>query len=54
LSNRIAHGLATLGIWYERSRQRRALWALDDHMLKDIGISRADVFRETRKPFWRA
>jgi uncharacterized protein YjiS (DUF1127 family) len=39
--------------WHERSRQRRALMALDDRLLKDIGISRADAERETSKPFWR-
>ncbi|NMQ19553.1 DUF1127 domain-containing protein [Candidatus Competibacter phosphatis] len=34
-------------------RQRRELLALDDRMLKDIGLSRADAFREGSKPFWR-
>ncbi|AWK89051.1 DUF1127 domain-containing protein [Azospirillum thermophilum] len=37
----------------ERSRQRRALMALDDYLLKDIGISRTDAEHEVRKPFWR-
>ncbi|MGB5065659.1 MAG: DUF1127 domain-containing protein [Candidatus Competibacter sp.] len=27
--------------------------ALDDRMLKDIGISRTDALREGSKPFWR-
>lgn len=36
-----------------RHRSRRDLLALDDRMLKDIGISRADAFREGDKPFWR-
>ena len=39
--------------WAERVRQRRALLALDEWMLKDIGLSRADVRREYDKPFWR-
>ncbi|MBP2290938.1 DUF1127 domain-containing protein [Azospirillum rugosum] len=38
---------------YERWRQRQALGRLDDHLLKDIGLSRADVDAETRKPFWK-
>ena len=38
---------------YERWRQRQALSRLDDHLLKDIGLSRADVEAETRKPFWK-
>ena len=37
----------------ERRRQRRALMSLDDRLLKDIGLSRADVDQECGKPFWR-
>ena len=39
--------------WQERARQRYHLESLDDHLLKDIGLSRADVSREVSKPFWR-
>jgi uncharacterized protein YjiS (DUF1127 family) len=39
--------------WLERRRQRRALETLDDMMLHDIGLSRADVDHEISKPFWR-
>ena len=39
--------------WAEVSRQRRALLALSDDMLKDIGISRAQAEIEGSKPFWR-
>jgi uncharacterized protein YjiS (DUF1127 family) len=39
--------------WHELSRQRRALLALDERMLKDIGISRGEAEREARRPFWR-
>ena len=39
--------------WFERTRQRRQLSELSDHMLKDIGLSRADVEAEAAKPFWR-
>jgi uncharacterized protein YjiS (DUF1127 family) len=45
--------LATLELWAERHRQRRALLELGDHMLKDIGISHADAWQEASKPFWR-
>jgi uncharacterized protein YjiS (DUF1127 family) len=38
----------------QRCRSRRQLLALSDHMLKDIGISRADAVYEGDKPFWRA
>ena len=37
----------------ERRRQRRALLALNDHALKDIGLSSADAWQEGHKPFWR-
>jgi uncharacterized protein YjiS (DUF1127 family) len=40
--------------WQDRSRQRLGLLALDDHLLKDVGLTRAQAYRETRKPFWRA
>jgi uncharacterized protein YjiS (DUF1127 family) len=40
--------------WSERTRQRRQLAALDDRILKDIGLTRADVTSEFDKPFWRA
>lgn len=39
--------------WHERARQRQALLVLNDHLLKDIGISHADAAHEASKPFWR-
>jgi uncharacterized protein YjiS (DUF1127 family) len=39
--------------WRDRSRQRRTLMRLDDHLLHDIGLSRSNVEREASKPFWR-
>jgi uncharacterized protein YjiS (DUF1127 family) len=47
-------GLAAwIMFWSERARQRRALAALDDRMLKDIGLTRVDVTSECDNPFWR-
>ena len=43
----------TLFTWQERASQRRLLASLEDRMLKDVGISRADAEREASKPFWR-
>jgi uncharacterized protein YjiS (DUF1127 family) len=40
-------------LWQERSRQRRHLAGLSDHMLRDIGLSPGDVWAECEKPFWR-
>lgn len=39
--------------WQETYRQRRHLREIGDHLLDDIGISRADAERESRKPVWR-
>ena len=44
----------TLMLWRERRRQRHAVSALSDHMLRDLGLSRADVSRESGKRFWEA
>jgi len=45
--------LKTLHSWYERSKQRRRLAQLDDHLLRDIGIDRVAAMKEAYKPFWR-
>ena len=37
----------------ERHKSRRMLAALDDRMLADIGLSRADADNEATQPFWR-
>ncbi|MEE8188262.1 MAG: DUF1127 domain-containing protein [Kiloniellales bacterium] len=43
----------TLLIWQERAAQRTHLASLDDRMLRDMGLSHADVDIEASKPFWR-
>jgi uncharacterized protein YjiS (DUF1127 family) len=37
----------------ERAQERYALCTLDDRMMKDIGVTRADIWLECSKPFWR-
>jgi uncharacterized protein YjiS (DUF1127 family) len=44
----------TIQLWRRRGRDRRILQNLDDQLLRDIGLSRAEVEAEARKPFWRA
>jgi uncharacterized protein YjiS (DUF1127 family) len=39
---------------HERARQRRQLECLSDHMLRDIGLTRADVLAEATKRFWQS
>lgn len=43
--------LAAETMW-QVARERRQLRRLDEHALKDIGISRADAEREASRPFW--
>ena len=45
--------VSTLLTWQERAEQRRHLAELDSRLLKDMGLSRADVWRESSIPFWR-
>jgi uncharacterized protein YjiS (DUF1127 family) len=49
----LLRAVETLEEWSARSAQRRALLRLDDHMLRDVGLSRADVEREAEKSFWQ-
>lgn len=51
-SGHFARFLAFMERAGEVARQRRALLRLDDHALKDIGISRADAWREGGRPWW--
>ena len=48
---------ATVGRWFARSRQRRALREISErsdlHLLKDIGVTQEEALREADKPFWR-
>lgn len=39
--------------WLERLRDRGQLAAMNDAMLKDIGLSRADAAHESEKHFWQ-
>lgn len=39
--------------WQDRARERAHLRDLSDRMMKDMGLSRADIDGESSKPFWR-
>jgi uncharacterized protein YjiS (DUF1127 family) len=47
------HVAQNLREWRRRTRDRAELAALDDRMLKDIGLTRADAEFLSNKPFWR-
>ena len=39
---------------YQLVSQRQALSRLDDHLLKDIGVSREEAGKEAKRPVWDA
>mgnify|MGYP001216167060 CR=1 FL=1 len=49
----LQRALAALVDWNERYRQRVHLGQLDERMLRDMGLTRADAVGEYDKPFWR-
>jgi uncharacterized protein YjiS (DUF1127 family) len=52
-SSRLARVRNAVSAWMGRARDRRALAALDDRALKDVGLSRYDVSAEVAKrPWW--
>lgn len=53
LGPRLLGALLVLEAWLDRRCQRQALRELDDHMLRDIGVSRAAADHEAGKPLWR-
>ena len=54
LRQALSRTLAMLREWRRRSRDRAELARFDERMLRDIGVTRADVWREINKPFWRS
>jgi uncharacterized protein YjiS (DUF1127 family) len=51
---RLRHVLDTLRLWQDRARGREQLRTFDDHLLRDIGLTRLQAEAEADKPFWRA
>ena len=49
--SQLAHD--TVATWRQRTRNRALLASFDARMLEDIGVSQADAWRESRKPFWQ-
>ncbi len=45
--------LGTPFLWLSRVQDRRRLAELDDHMLRDIGLSRSEAEDAAATPFWR-
>jgi uncharacterized protein YjiS (DUF1127 family) len=53
VSHAVARLSTTLRAWRRRAKHRAELAALDDRMLADIGLSRAEAEFLGNKPFWR-
>jgi uncharacterized protein YjiS (DUF1127 family) len=49
----LARAVDTVLNWHERVKSRRVLAALDDRMLRDVGIDHATARREVERPFWQ-
>ena len=52
-SSRSSGFMEVLREWLHRSRTRADILELDDHLLRDIGLTRLDVEAESRKHFWQ-
>ena len=46
--------IALIVTWQSRAQQRRELLDADSRVLRDLGLSKAEVAAEASKPFWRA
>lgn len=49
----VTHTIGLVLTWQQRACERRQLASMDEFGLKDIGLTRADVQRESDKPFWQ-
>jgi uncharacterized protein YjiS (DUF1127 family) len=49
----VAGAAAALRAWWRNRQERRALAGLDDNLLRDVGLTRADVDGEYDRPFWQ-
>jgi uncharacterized protein YjiS (DUF1127 family) len=45
--------VALLREWLRRSRTRHEIAELDDHLLRDIGLTRLEARAESSKHFWQ-
>ena len=50
---RFFNAIAMISVWQARARQRRQLAQLEDHRLKDLGLTREEAMAQAAKPFWK-
>ena len=46
--------LERLMTWQARAEMRSHLSTLEDHLLRDVGLTREEAVAEAAKPFWQA
>lgn len=49
----LAQPVTVLAVWRQRARTRQQLLRLNEHDLRDIGLTRHQVMMECNKPLWR-
>lgn len=50
----VGQAASVVNVWRWRRRERRAIGALDDHMLRDIGLNRLAAEQIAARAFWKA
>lgn len=53
LAVEVLHALTTVRVWRRRAHSRRQIEHLDEHLRRDIGLTREQLRREATKPFWK-
>jgi len=48
----LSRWVRAIDMWLARRQGWQDLNLLDDRMLKDVGITREEVIRSARQPFW--
>ena len=50
----VSNAASMINVWRWRRRDRRTIRQLDDHMLRDIGLSRLAAEEIAARAFWKA
>lgn len=53
VSSLLRAAAALLCLWRRRQEEAEELRTMDDHMLRDIGITRAEALAAAARPFWQ-
>ena len=49
----LRHVILLLQRWRERAHSHPQLYELHDHILRDIGLTRDALLRQSTRPYWR-